>query len=94
MNQNQQTANSQTAPIKTDEEVEAEYSALLASFRVAARIISIRLSLLLSLAGDFILSIIATNNQSYQSAWVLVLFAGVTTLPLTLLELAARRNGG
>jgi len=96
MTPNQSQENSQTSQTKilTPEAVEAEYSALLAMFRVATRILAVRLFLLLSLAGSFALSIIATNNQTPQSAWVLVLYAMVTTLPLTALEIMGRRNGG
>lgn len=65
---------------------------MLAVFQVAAKVLAIRFFLFLSLVGSFVLSIVATNNQNMQSAWVLVLYASVTTLPLTLLEW--RKHGG
>lgn len=82
-----------TPPVK-DERKEALYMAIQATFIVAARILAIRLFLFLSLVGSFALSIIATNNQNPQSAWVLLMYACVTTLPLTVLELMGKRNGG
>jgi uncharacterized YccA/Bax inhibitor family protein len=77
----------------TPEQVEAEYSVVLAAFKVAARVIAIRLFLFLSLIGSFTLAIIATNNQNPQSAWVLLLYACVTTLPLSVLEFKGRKGG-
>lgn len=71
---------------------EVEYNAILMGFRVAAKVLAVRLFLFLSLIGSFVLSIIATNSQSIQSAYVLVLYALVTTLPLTILEW--KRPGG
>lgn len=81
-----------TTPAKDDKE--ALYMALQATFIVATRILAIRFFLFLSLVGSFVLSIIATNNQYPASAWVLILYALVTTLPLTVLEINGRRKGG
>lgn len=78
----------------TNDNKEALYMALQATFIVAARILAIRLFLFLSLIGSFALAIIATNNQNPQSAWCLVLYALVTTLPLAFLEFIGKRNGG
>lgn len=79
---------------KTVENTEAEYSAILAGFKVAAHILAIRFFLFLSLVGSFSLAIIATGNQSVQSAYVLVIFACVATLPLAVLEWNGRKNRG
>lgn len=76
----------------TRAQAEAEYSTLLATFRVATKILAVRFFLFLSLIGSFILSIIATYNQSAQSAYVLFLYAGVTTFPLAILEWLARKG--
>lgn len=70
-----------------------QYSAILAGFNVAARILAIRLFLFMSLVGSFVLSVIATGNQSMLSVWVVGVFASVTTLPLTVLEIRAKRGG-
>jgi hypothetical protein len=72
---------------------DAEYSAILAGFNVAARILAVRFFLFLSLVGSFVLSIIATNNQSNLSVWIIGVFAAVTTLPLTVLEVRGKRGG-
>lgn len=77
-----------------DDRKDALYMAIQATFTVAARILAIRLFLFLSLIGSFALSVIATDNGTAQSSWVLVLYAMVTTLPLTVLELMGKRNGG
>lgn len=71
---------------------EAEYSAILAGFNVAARILAVRFFLFLSLIGSFSLSIIATNNQSILSVWIVGVFSLVTTLPLTVLEIRGKRG--
>lgn len=73
---------------------EVEYNALLAAFKVAARILAIRLFLFLSLIGSFVLSLIATTDGNPQSAYVLFLYACVTTLPLSILEYRNRPSGG
>ena len=78
----------------TVEQVEAKYSAVLAAFQVASRILAIRLFLFLSLLGAFILAMIATENGAVQSAWVLCLYSLVTTLPLTILEISGRGKRG
>lgn len=79
---------------KTPISPEAKYSAILAAMQVAAKILAIRFFLFLSLAGSFVLAIIATNNGSPQSSLVLCLYACVTTLPLTVIELIKMRRGG
>ena len=73
--------------------MEAEYSAILAAMQVAAKIIAVRFFLFLSLVGSFALAIMAVNNQTSQSAYVLLLYACVTTLPLTVLEIVGKRGG-
>lgn len=73
--------------------VEAEYSALSAMFKVAARILAVRVFLLLTLAGAFSLAIIATQNQSPQSLWVLIAYSFLTTFPLAFLELRNKSGG-
>lgn len=78
---------------KTPEQVDAEYSAIIAMFKVASRILAIRFFLFLSLVGSFILSIMADNSQTSQSAYILLIFAAVTTFPLSILELWGKRGG-
>lgn len=65
---------------------------LLAMMNVVAKILAVRLFLFLSVLGSFVLALIADNNQTLQSIAVVVLFACVTTLPLTILEWR-NRNG-
>ena len=78
----------------TPEQIEAQYSAVLAAMQVAAKIIAVRFFLFLSLVGSFSLAIMAVNNQTSQSGWILLLYACVTTLPLTVLEIFGRKAGG
>lgn len=63
-----------------------EVTNVLAMINVVAKILAIRLFLFLSIIGSFILALMADFNQSLQSVAVVVLFACVTTLPLTILE--------
>lgn len=72
---------------------DAEYSAILAAFRVTAKILAVRFFLFLSILGSFALSIMAMYNQTSQSDYVMVLYACVTTLPLTILELNGKKGG-
>ena len=75
---------------KTYEQREKELSFTLVAINTFIKILAIRLFLFLSLVGAFLLSIIATNNQSVQSSIVLVLYAAMTVLPLSILELKNR----
>ena len=72
-------------PVKID--------SIMAVMNVVARILAIRLFLFLSILGSFVLAIIADVNQSLQSIAVVVLFAFVTTLPLTILEWKNHNRG-
>lgn len=65
---------------------------VVAMMNVVYKILAIKLFLFLSIIGSFILALIADNNQSLQSILVVVLFACVTTAPLTALEWR-NRNG-
>lgn len=66
---------------------EKEYSAVLAAMKVAALILAVRFFLFLSLVGSFVLAILAHNSQSTVSEAIMVIYACVTTLPLTALEI-------
>lgn len=79
-------------PKKEEPKERVKIDSILAMMNVVAKILAIRLFLFLSIIGSFILSLIADNNQSLQSVAVVVLFACVTTLPLTILEWR-NRNG-
>ncbi len=65
---------------------------VLSIINVVSKILAVRLFIFLSIIGSFVLALIADNNQTLQSIAVVVLFACVTTLPLTLLEWR-NRNG-
>lgn len=71
---------------------EVEYSAVLAAMQVAAKILAVRFFLFLSLVGSFVLAILAHNSQSTVSETIMVIYACVTTLPLTALELYRTRG--
>lgn len=73
-------------PLKSEPKERVEVTSILAMINVVARILAIRLFLFLSIIGSFILALMADFNQSLQSIAVVVLFACVTTLPLTILE--------
>lgn len=69
---------------------QVKLNAVMAMMNVVAKILAVRLFLFLSLIGSFILALIADHSQSLQSIFVVVLFACVTTLPLTILEWKSR----
>ena len=70
---------------------EKEYSAVLAAMQVAAKILAVRFLLSLSLIGSFVLALLAHNSQSTVSEVIMIIYACVTTLPLTLIELFHKR---
>lgn len=70
---------------------ESEYSAVLAAMQVAAKILAVRFLLSLSLIGSFVLALLAHNSQSTVSEVIMIIYACVTTLPLTLIELFHKR---
>lgn len=69
-----------------------EYSAVLAAMQVAAKILAVRFFLFLSLVGSFVLAILAHNSQSTVSEVIMVIYACVTTLPLTVLEVVRKKG--
>lgn len=69
-----------------------EYSAVLAAMQVAAKILAVRFFLFLSLVGSFVLAILAHNSQSTVSEVIMVIYACVTTLPLTVIDLIGRKR--
>lgn len=71
---------------------EKEYSAILAAMQVAAKILAVRFFLFLSLVGSFVLAILAHNSQSTVSEAIMVIYACVTTLPLTALEVIRKKG--
>lgn len=71
---------------------EAKYSAILAAMQVAALILAVRFFLFLSLVGSFVLAILAHNSQSTVSEVIMVIYACVTTLPLSVIELWSKRR--
>ena len=79
--------------IKETPKESIKIDSVLAMMNVVAKILAVRLFLFLSIIGSFILALIADNNQSLQSVIVVVLFACVTTLPLTILEWRNRTGG-
>lgn len=82
-----------TEKLKKEPKKQVEIESVMAMMNVVARILAVRLFLFLSIIGSFTLAIIADINQSLQSIAVVVLFACVTTLPLTILEWRNRNIG-
>jgi len=60
--------------------------------QVAAKILAVRLFLFLSLVGSFVLAILAHNSQSTVSEVIMIIYACVTTLPLTVLEIWRKKG--
>ena len=80
-------------PISEEEKESVKIASMLTMFNVVAKILAIRLFLFLSVIGSFTLALIADEKQSVQSIIVVLLFAIVTTLPLTLIELKGKSGG-
>lgn len=72
---------------------EAEYSAILAGFNVAAKVLAIRFFLFLSLIGTFSLALIAIEDKTFASLFVMIAYAFLTTGTLAVLECRGRPNG-
>ena len=63
-----------------------------AAFTAIALILSVRVLLLLSIVGAFILGEVAMTAQSSYSLWVLGIFCGFTVPVLTYLDIQTRRR--
>ncbi len=65
-------------------------SPVLAALRVIARILAVRLILLLSVVGGFVLGVMAMLAQSWPGLAILVAYALLTVLPMVWLEVGQR----
>lgn len=59
-----------------------------------ASLLAARLLLLLSIAGAFVLALLATRSESYPGLAILVAFCLLTVVPLTYLDVVTHRRGG
>lgn len=59
--------------------------ALLAVFTAIAKVLAVRLLLLLALAGAFVVTLLAMQWQSQIALAVLIAYCGLTVLPLIAL---------
>lgn len=64
--------------------------ALQAAFATIAKIVAVRLQLLLALIGTFVLALGAMAWQSNAGLWIVIAFASLTVLPLVALEYLGR----
>lgn len=64
-----------------------------AVFTAIAKMLAIRLQLLMALIGAFVLSLFAMRFQTYEGLAVVVAFCGLTILPLVWLEYSGRPRG-
>jgi hypothetical protein len=67
-------------------------SAVISVFKAISHILAIRLFLLLSVIGSFVLSFMAMAASDSHSVWVLAVYNSLTTLPLVIWDLLARKN--
>lgn len=75
------------SPPKADQAFVGVLSALTA-------LLAARLLLLLSIAGAFVLAVMAARSESYLALAVMVAFCCLTTVPLTFLDVITHRRGG
>jgi hypothetical protein len=68
-------------------------SPVLAALKVIARILAVRLILLLSVLGGFVLGVMAMLAQTWPSLAILVAYALLTVLPMVWLEVGQRPKG-
>ena len=68
------------------EQREAEYNQAAVMMKVAAKILAVRLFLFLSLVGAYSLALIGVENR------ILIFYALVAILPLTVLEILGRKS--
>ena len=59
-----------------------------------ASLLAARLLLLLSIAGAFVLGLLASRSGSYVALATLVAFCCLTVLPMTYLDVQTHRRGG
>lgn len=68
-------------------------SPVVAALRVIARILAVRLILLLSVLGGFVLGVMAMLAQTWPSLAILTAWSLLTVLPLVWLEVGQRPKG-
>jgi uncharacterized membrane protein len=66
-------------------------TAMSAAFAAIAMVLSVRILLLLSVVGAFVLGQVAMTTQSAYSLWVLGIFCAFTVPVLTYLDIQTRR---
>lgn len=67
-------------------------TAVSASFTAIALVLSVRLLLVMSVIGAFVLGNVAMQSQSTYSLWVLAIFCLFTLPVLTYLDIQTRRR--
>lgn len=81
------------APTAPPSPPSARPSPVLAALKVIARILAVRLILLLSVLGGFVLGVMAMLAQSWPGLAILIAYAFLTVLPLVWLEVGQRPSG-
>ncbi|MGB6501649.1 MAG: hypothetical protein WBG19_09705 [Thermoplasmata archaeon] len=83
-----QFTDSPTAPARTtsSNKYSVDYSAIVAVIRAISAILAVRLFLLLSVIGSFVLAYLAMLDTTTHSIWVLVAYCVLTVLPLVFLS--------
>jgi hypothetical protein len=66
---------------------------VLAVFQAIATVLAIRLQLLLALLGAFVLAIMAMRDPSYLALAVLLVYSGLTVIPLVWLAWPGKKTG-
>ena len=72
----------------------ASDKAFVGVLTAVASLLAARLLLLLSIAGAFVLGLLASRSGSYVALATLVAFCCLTVLPMTYLDVQTHRRGG
>jgi hypothetical protein len=78
------------APTAAPSSPEPRPGPIVAAVKVIARILAVRLILLLSVLGGFVLGVMAMVAQSWPGLAILIAYALLTVLPLVWLEVGQR----
>lgn len=84
---------SPSAPVATAPPPRSDH-AFVGVLAALASLLAARLLLLLSIAGAFVLAVMAVRDGSYIGLAVLVAYCSLTLLPLVWLDVVTHRRGG
>lgn len=83
---------SKAPPSPEKSKIVETFSSLFPTFNALAAVLAVRLFLLFSVIGAFILAQTALESDGYHSIWVLTVYCSFTVIPLVWLDVQGKRR--